>query len=306
MTTAQPLIGIVILNWNKADETIGCLKSVAQLTYPNLKVVLIENGSRDNSPERIRARFPALDILPLADNIGYGRAVNVGLTALLAAGVDYTFQLDNDARPAPDLFERLLAAMDADPRLAIAAPIIYRRDLPGTIAALGAVMEPRRVVALGENVADTGQFAGQPSISVDFVYGCGLLARRSVLDEIGLLDPRFFLYYEDMDLCWRARLQGYRVACVTTAGVWHQGSVSAQGAHYHKDSDHAQSRIRFFQKHLAGREYRQFVAAELRYLLSIAVRRLARGDLRGARAYLGGALRELLSGPSAGGRTATG
>ncbi|MBA3946247.1 MAG: glycosyltransferase family 2 protein [Herpetosiphonaceae bacterium] len=289
----RPTVGIVILNWNKADETIGCLEAVEKLAYDSFSVTVVENGSYDDSLQRLKARFPTLDVLALPRNVGYARAVNIGWLAQQSTGVDYLLQIDNDARPAPDMLSRMVAAMEADPQLAIVGPLIYRRDQQAQIAAIGGRMTRRRVVTMAENEPDRGQYAGQERILLDFVFGCGLMARRRVIDELGLFDQRFFLYYEDLDLCIRARQRGYKVACIPAAHLWHQGAVSAQGAHYHKDFFFAQSRIRFFRKHLNRRNYWLFALAEARYLASILLRRLARGDTSGARAYGEGAIREL-------------
>jgi GT2 family glycosyltransferase len=139
--------------------------------------------------------------------------------------------LNNDTEVAPDFLRRLVDAAEADPAIGLASPTVYYHEQPEVIWSAGGAIDWRqgstRMVGLGER--DEGQFGVVPR-SVDFVTGCAMLVRRAVVEEIGLLDDRFFAYYEDTEWCVRADSAGHKVVHVPTSRVWHKISPSARAA----------------------------------------------------------------------------
>ena len=124
---SQPHIVVVVLNTNRRDDTLACLASLAGLDYANRTVLVLDNASTDGSNEAIRAAFPAVRILPLADNRGYAGNNNVGIAAALELGADWVLVLNEDTILDPGCFTELMRAA-ADPAVGIVGPMVYHHD----------------------------------------------------------------------------------------------------------------------------------------------------------------------------------
>jgi len=223
-----PTVAVVVLNWNGRRDTLACLASLSQLNCPVVRIV-VDNGSTDGSVSSIRKEFPSVIVIEIPQNLGYTGGNNVGLERALAEGVDYVLLLNNDTKVAPDLVRLLVDAAEKDPSVGIAGPTIYYYDDPETIWSAGGAIDWDRgsTSMVGLNERDEGQFS-IASREVNFVTGCAMLVKRSVLEKVGLLDDRFFAYYEDAEWCVRARRAGFKIVHVPTAKVWHKISPEAQ------------------------------------------------------------------------------
>lgn len=217
----EPRVVQLVLSWNRRDDTLALLAALARSTYANASVIVLDNASTDGSVDTIRADFPAVEILPLHENRGYAGNNNIGLRAALARGADWMFVLNDDVIVAPDCVARLVAAAEGEAGVGLVGPMVYHFDEPGVIQSAGGRLDRRwRATHIARNQPDRGQFATR---AVDWLSGCALLVRRTVVEEVGLLDERFFLYWEETDWCLRARRKGWRVLHVPGAKVWHKG-----------------------------------------------------------------------------------
>jgi hypothetical protein len=234
----KPRVAIVVLNWNNWRDTAECLASLQHLDYPNYEVVVVDNGSTDGSPERIHDRFPDVTVLENGANLGYAGGNNVGLRYALARGAEGVLLLNDDTEVAPDLLSRLVEGTESEERVAAAGPTIYYYDPPHLIWSAGGRIDSRRgrtsILSLDE--ADYGQLGDEPR-EVDFATGCALWMSRQALRRVGLLDERFFAYFEEIEWCARARRAGFRVLHVPLAHVWHKvphdARESSPGVHYY-------------------------------------------------------------------------
>lgn len=226
-----PQVAIIVLNWNRPDDTLACLASLSRLDYVAYQLIVVDNGSSDNSVAAIRAAYPQVTLLETGDNLGYVGGNNIGLQHAQAIGADYALLLNNDTEVAPDLLRLLVAATEADPAIGVAGPTIYYSDRPDVIWSAGGAIDWKRgsTRMIGLNEPDRGQF-GSSSRSVDFVTGCALLIRMSVVEQVGMLDSRFFAYYEEVEWCVRIAQAGFKIVHVPQAKVWHKISLSEQGA----------------------------------------------------------------------------
>lgn len=221
---AGPGVAIVILNWNRPQDTLACLRSLAAGDYPTWQAIVVDNASSDDSVSRMRAGFPQAEVLVNSRNLGFAGGANVGMAHALAAGYPYVLLLNNDAEIEPTALSTLVAAAEAHPRVGILSPLIRYAE-GGRIWFAGAYR--RRFLPGISMPAFRRQrsFPPQP-VLLDYATGCAVLLRREMLLEVGLLDDAYFMYWEDLDLGERARRAGWQVLLVPTAVVWHQGSAS--------------------------------------------------------------------------------
>ena len=218
---SQPHIVVVVLNTNRRDDTLACLASLAGLDYANRTVLVLDNASTDGSNEAIRAAFPAVRIVPLADNRGYAGNNNVGIATALEMGADWVLVLNEDTILDPACFTELMRAA-ADPGVGILGPMVYHHDEPTVIQSAGGLIDRQfRAWHTGQNEDDTGQF---PAVrNVDWISGCAILVRRQCIEAVGPLDDRFFYYWEEIEWCVRAARAGWRIVHVPGALLWHKG-----------------------------------------------------------------------------------
>lgn len=231
MNTSDPGVAIILLNWNGREDTLACLASLNSVDYSNFRVLVVDNGSTDGSPNAIRSRFPDVVVLELGHNLGFVQGNNIGLGWAIGKGFDFALLLNNDTWVSPEFLTLLVAALRADDRVAAAGPTIYYADQPDVIWSAGGEIDWNRgrtdMRSMDER--DHGQLGSTPR-EVDFVTGCALLVRLAVVSRIGLLDPRFFAYYEETEWCLRMRRAGYRILHVPGAKIWHRITPQAREA----------------------------------------------------------------------------
>ena len=224
-----PRIVVIVLNWNGKADTLQCLESLANLSYSNFETLVVDNGSQDGSVPAIRERFPGTKLIETGKNLGYAEGNNVGIVAALESGCDFVLLLNNDTVVDPILLTEFVKAAEERSDAGVFGAKIYRyteRD----IWYAGARWHPeflRFEVVVDE--LEYGDAMGR-LVETDYACGCALFVRRSVLENIGLLEPSFFLTYEEVDFCFRARRAGFAVLYVPRAIVWHKVSVSFGGA----------------------------------------------------------------------------
>lgn len=251
VATVEPKVFVIVVNWNRASDTIECVRSLQGLAYSNFEVVVVDNASVDGSVTALRAAFPDLTVLRNTKNLGYSEGNNVGIRLALSRGADYVLLLNNDTVVDKDLLLELVRVATTHPGAGLVGPKIYDFREPTRIWFAGASINwstgDSPHLGLGEH--DTGQF--NRVIEVDRLTGCAMMVSRAVFERVGLLDPDYFLYYEDTDLCVRAAKAGFKSYCVQTAKVWHKESSStkaSEGSDLHAYY-HTRNRLLFLRKH---------------------------------------------------------
>jgi GT2 family glycosyltransferase len=280
-----PLVVIITLNWNRKDDTLAFLASCAALRYPRLQTVVVDNGSSDDSPAAIAAAFPEVTQIATGANLGFAGGMNVGLRHALAQGADYVFLANNDTTLEPDAIDRLVHAAETH-GAAMVAPTIYYAAAPGQIWWLGGMLRPL--------LLEVRRFEQPPvdaPFPADFITGCGMLASRAALEQIGLFDERFFMYYEDSDYCLRAHRAGLKVLVEPRAVMYHKVAQSSGGSDSPNERYHmALSSVQYFRKHARPWQWSLIgpyrTGSAIRTLWRLARRRrftAARAYLRGLR-----------------------
>ncbi len=219
---SQALVVSVILNTNRRADTLECLASLLRQTHIRQHVIVLDNASTDGSPEAVRAQFPNVELVGLTDNQGYAGNNNVGIKLALERGADWVFVLNEDTVLDPGCLASLVAQGEADSKVGIVGPLVYHYDDKGVIQSAGGEMSKHlESWHRGQNQKDAGQFA-QP-LQSDWISGCAILVRRSVIEHVGMLDARFFYYWEEVEWCLRARKAGWRIMLAPAARLWHKG-----------------------------------------------------------------------------------
>jgi GT2 family glycosyltransferase len=224
--SSTPETVIVIPNWNGAHHLPECLDSLARQTLQATEVLVVDNGSSDDSVDLVRDRYPWVRVIQHPDNRGFSAAVNSGIRA---TGGEFVALLNNDTRAEPDWLERLVGAMQRWPEASFAASKMLRYDPPHAIDSAG-----DRFNLLAGAGANLGAGQSRDTHS-EFGWTFGACAgaaiyRRALFDDIGLFDEDFFLVFEDVDLDLRAQVAGHRCLYVPNAIVYHKRGASTDNA----------------------------------------------------------------------------
>lgn len=220
-------VAIVLVNWNNADDTLACIESLGELNYQDSQIVVVENNSSPEEYGILRSRCADEIILRQKRNLGFAGGCNVGIRWALQNEFDYVWLLNSDAVVAPDSLQALVGTMASDPRIGVVGGVMYYWSDPDRIQTAGGFIDPEtsRGGMTGLNELDVAQFCGIRD--VDYVSGGMLLVRSAAITQVGLLDERFFMYYEDTDWGVRMRKLGWRVVTTSAAKCWHKDKTSA-------------------------------------------------------------------------------
>jgi len=214
---------VVILNWNNLADTLECAESVLRSEYPRLAVWVVDNGSDEDPSDRLGEYCPTARVIRLANNLGYSGGNNVGLKRAMDHEAQYVLLLNNDATVAPDTITRLVAAMEADSRIGMATPRVFLYDRPAEVYWDGGMIDWTTGLT-AHSSKDLPRSGG--ILSSEWLDGCCLFVRLAALHDVGLLDERYFLYYEDAEWTVRASRRGWMNAVVLDASARHKVSRS--------------------------------------------------------------------------------
>lgn len=228
----RPRVYVVVLNWNNYVDTKRCLESLAKATYPNLRVIVVDNGSSDGSVERLEAAFPNHQFILNEKNLGFSRGCNPGIrTALADEQCSYVLLLNNDSEVAQRFLEPAIDAAEADQQIGLVGGKILHSPESKIISYAGGEVTRWRgqIIVRGFNEIDRGQY-DQPG-EVGFVTGAFMLITRRVLEKIGLLPEEYFFGTEEQDYSFKVRRAGYKLYYVPGFVAYHQGD----GSHWNWD-----------------------------------------------------------------------
>lgn len=234
---------VIVLNWNGWSDTNACLDSLARLDYPRYQVVVVDNASTDDSVERIRAAHPEVTLLQSGGNLGFAGGNNVGIRHALEQGADYVWLLNNDAVADPHALTALVELAERDPSVGAVGSRIFYMDRPTELQAWGGGWANVWTGRSSEHHARVSER------ELDYLTGCSLLLTRAALERSGLLDDRFFLYFEDTELSFRYRRDGWRLAVAEDSKVWHRGGGTSKRISRPVARYRTQSLLRFLRLH---------------------------------------------------------
>ena len=284
-----PLVYVITLTWNQKEDTLSCLESLTRMTYPRCRFLVVDNGSVDDTLNALARQFPDVEVIANSRNLGFQGGFNVGLRHALDRGAEFILIINNDTYVAPDLLSILLSHTDDDD-VGMLAPKIYYADEPTRIWSVGGDRHPWtfEMVDKGDNEIDEGQW--DEVLERDYLVGCALLMRCSLLQTVGLFDEGYHpIYYEDVDLCVRARAAGFRLLLVPAARMWHAVSASSGGANSPRERYlMARNSVRFFRKHIRGWRWLAVIPYRVGSAVKTVARLMFRRRYRAAFSYLQG------------------
>lgn len=221
---------IIILNWNRRDELIECLESVKKINYSNYETIVVDNGSTDGSPQVILERFPWVKLIRNQKNVGVSKARNIGIRYALKNNVDYILLLDNDTVVESQILNHFTQAAKIYPEAKIFGPRVYFYYEPNKIWFGGSRWNEDKLDfhLVVHKVVDDG-FSFNEVEEVDVIIICALFFDATLIYKIGFLDERFFLGYEEIDWCLRARRAGFKCLYIPQGKVWHKGGFISDG-----------------------------------------------------------------------------
>lgn len=221
----EPKVFIILLNLNGYQFTRDCLQSLRSINYSNYEVIVVDNGSSDNSGVLIGDQFPEVRLVRSEKNLGFSAGNNLGIEAALKLRADYVLLLNNDTVVDADFLTHLVGAGEGNTQVGILGPKIFYASEPNRIWYAGGYVRSSSGTCghVGWNEIDDGNrfFCTEET---GWVTGCAILVKTRVLQELGPLDPSLFIYCEDIDFCLRARGVGYRCVFVPGAKIWHKVS----------------------------------------------------------------------------------
>ncbi len=228
MSDRKFLVMIIVLTWNNFKDTAECLQSLQKIDYPNYRVVLIDNGSEDDSIDKIRLLYPELTIIENKKNLGYAGGNNVGIKYATSERAEYILLLNNDLIVEESLVSEFIRVSEQYRDAGILGGSNYYYDKRNMIQFSDGIIDWKRgnVIDTTRHKIDKGQF--ERVREVDTVAGSCLFIPTKIIKQIGLLDIRYFLNFEETDWCLRVKKAGYRVYSCLAAKVWHKVSVSGK------------------------------------------------------------------------------
>ena len=250
-------VAAVIVNYKAKDHLLPCVHSLRAEGVQ--RIVVVDNDSRDGSAEALAQGDPDAQWLPAGANLGYGTAVNRGVAATTEP---YVLVLNPDVVVEPGTVKALIAALERDPTLGVVGPKVEEPDgtrypsarrFPDLVTAAGHAFlgyaAPGNRFSRAYKLAD---WDPDRAGDVDWISGSCFLARRSAYDAVGGFDEAYFMYAEDVDLCWRLWRAGWRVGYEPAARVVHAGGASTDHAPYRMILEHHRSLWRFARKSTEG------------------------------------------------------
>lgn len=238
-----PLVCVILLNWNGWQDTLACLASLERLEYPNHRLLVVDNCSTDDSVTRIRAAYPDLSLIQIDKNLGFAGGNNVGIRHALAQGAEYIWLLNNDTVVESRALGAMVKAAEEDARIGAVGSVLYEMQRPGEVQAWGG---GKVSTWWGISRYHKGRVSKK---YLHYITGASIMIKSSALREVGLLDERFFMYWEDVDFGVRLRKAGWKLVVAADSHVQHREFASSGGTSVLTDVYFNSSAVPFFEKH---------------------------------------------------------
>lgn len=257
----EPSVTVLVLHWRGIDKTRRCLTSLRATSYKNSHVLLVANGSPEGDSAQLAAEFPEVELLNLDRNYGFAGGCNRGMEKALANQTDFIWLLNNDAVAKPESIEHLVKAALSNPEAgALGAIVLEGHSSTAEEAGLGEINFNKAKTYLRKTNLDNsdGQISStleQGVYSCAWLSGSNLLLRSSALKKVGLFDERYYLYFEDVELCKRLTDAGFKCLLVPGSTIEHEGNASTQGGlSLWRSYYYSRNRLLFFMQYCSPKQ----------------------------------------------------
>jgi len=267
----------VILNWNGWADTVACLRALEESDYANLVVIVVDNGSTNNSVVEISKVYPGLVILESVTNLGFAGGNNIGIRYALQHGADFIWLLNNDTEPASDALAALVEKAVSDRKIGAVASVCYYAAAPDQVEAWGGA-HVNLWIGYGRNSREP-----RPDDWFHSLNGTSLLIKREAIEHSGLLDEVFFLYWEDTEFCLRLRKNGWKIAAAPKSRILHKVNASTGGNKIVLDRYQTASGLRLLKLHAPHPRLSMFLFLTIRF-----AKRLLKFEFRRVKSVLAG------------------
>lgn len=222
----EPKVGIVLVNYNGEKFQNDCIRTIKQMTYNNYEIIVVDNDSKDKSVELLKNEFPEVNLIETGENAGVAKGNNIGIKAAIKLNCEYILLLNNDTEV--DLNMLTVMIQKADKNKLVTCKMYYYEPNTMLWYAGGKINWNKATTThFGEDEIDCGQY--DESKYVEYTPTCCLLIHKSVFDEVGLMDEKYFMYYDDTDFIARCNKKGYKIWYEAGAKLWHKVSSSSGG-----------------------------------------------------------------------------
>jgi len=287
-------VAVIIVNWNGAADTLQVLRELEGVEGPPLRIIVVDNGSSDDSVEILRREAPHVELVETGENRGFAGGNLVGLRHACESGeFGWVLLINNDVAVDRGFLPPLVEAC-LDPRVGAAAPKIYYFEPRNLIWAAGGRLRLRETVTeeFGQGEEDGPAFS-QPA-DMTYLTTCCLLIPRDALEKVGPLDPVFFIGVDDADWSRRAVDAGYRLRYVPDSRIWHKVAVSTGGSYTPFKTFHTgRSNTLYARRHFGPPGLLTFLGANAAALTGALLRELPRGNAKAVLAKAKGVWRGL-------------
>ena len=209
---------IILVNWNRFEYKHQCLISLKKCSFSSFDIIVVDNGSEDLSVEQLKKEHPEIILINSDVNLGFAGGNNLGIKYALHSAYKYVMLLNNDTFVEPDFMDVLVEYMDENPKVGLIQPKIFNNNNKSLLWNGGSYFNKLITLAYTEGFLSKDKPKYNYIKEVDWVTGCGFLTRCDILRKTGLLEEKFFMYYEDVDLSFRIKNAGHRL-------MYHPGSV---------------------------------------------------------------------------------
>jgi GT2 family glycosyltransferase len=270
-------VAIIIVNCNRCKDTLECIKSLNRIDSHEVRIIVVDNASTDNSIKELKFKYPDITILESNSNLGFTGGNNLGIEKAIQMNSDYVLFLNNDTIVEPNFLDDLISCCEADEEVGIAVPKIYYYDYPKIIWFAGSYYDknvndfPHR----GADKEDIGKY--EENVIIDRAVGCAMLMPINVLNNVGYFDNRYFLYYEDIDLSLRVRKSNYKILFVPSSMIYHK--VERTGSRINTNYYHARNKLLLLKNHKEYLDinyfqlYKEYAILMFKELLSRIIKR---------------------------------
>jgi len=213
----EPLVYIIILNYNGGEEIIECLQGCQKIHYPRFRILVVDNASSDHSVAQIKKQFKEVTVIQNQENLGFAAGNNVGIKYALSQKADYVLLLNNDTVVSKDFLTKMIPLAEKEASIGIVVPKILYYQSNTLWEGWGKKIDYIR----GRVTVSAEETINQPQ-ETNHATGCAMLIKRAVFEKIGFLPEDYFMYFEDIDFSLKARKAGFKIFYQPEAVIWHR------------------------------------------------------------------------------------